>query len=139
MVLVDITSDYINAETHKPSGCTELLILEEFKPMKTEYGDKFTGKVQPNGTKPEPKLYQMNNTSAKIAKKVLGPDTISWIGKKISLDYVITNISGEMKNVIYVNELRTLTLNQNPTVSPQNPTVTIQTVVAETTNTPEKE
>lgn len=116
MVEIDIEGDYVNATTHKPLGVTELMVLEEFKALKTDYGDKYTGKVQTNGIKPEVKLYQMNNTSAKLAAKVLGNNTINWVGKKLAINYVLQNVSGEMKDIIYLDELKTRSLNPQQTI-----------------------
>jgi len=118
LVKVEIESDYINGETHKPRGVTEVIILEEFKPVSGDYGDKFTGKVQCNGTHPEAKLWAMNNTSAKALKKIFGEDTLQWIQKKVAIYFSPTNIRGEMVDVIYVDRDRTISLNVTQTQIP---------------------
>lgn len=118
MVVVDIESDFVNPEVHKPRGVTELIVLEEFKPTETDYGVKWAGKVQTNGTKPEVKVYQMNNTSAKTAKKCLGEDSLSWVNKRLAIKYVEGNTPNGIKDIIYVDELRTIQLNASPTPPP---------------------
>ena len=123
MVVVEIESDFINPEIHKPRGVTELIVLEEFKLTDTDYGKKYAGKVQCNGTKPEVKIYQMNNTSAKTAQKTLGPDTLNWINKKLAIKYVEGNTPNGMKDIIYVDDLKTVAANAG---GPQGPVPTTQ-------------
>ena len=120
MADVDIEGDFISASVHKPLGVTELIVLEEFKKVPTDFGEKFAGKVQTNEIKPQQKVFQMNNTSAKIVAKVLGKNTLSWIGKKLAINYVLQNVSGEMKDIIYVDEMRTMTLNHTQTTIPNS-------------------
>lgn len=127
MTEVEIESDYVSPELIKTLGVSEVMPLEEFKPHTTDFGQKYGGKVQV-GTKQ--KIWEMNNTSAKICAKVLGKNTLNWIGKRIAIVLSMQNTPNGMKDVIYVDELRTVAL--NPAQIPPQSTVATSTATPST-------
>lgn len=87
--MVDATrateSGYMNADLVNNSKTKTLVILEAGKYEDTDYGEKLTIKVEIDG---KPKTWRPNkDTCSNIAKKH-GMDTITWVGKKITLSVI---------------------------------------------------
>ena len=110
MVEAIIESDYLNGEYGKAANITEGIILDEFTLKDTDYGKKYCGNVQCNNINKSKEL-QMNNTNAKLCIKLFSSETKNWIGKKLAFNYINQKTPAGFKDVIYIDENRTVSLN----------------------------
>lgn len=123
MVEAIIESDYLNGEYGKAAGITEAIILDEFLLKDTDYGKKYAGNVQCNVVN-KSKEFEMNNTNAKICIKLFTSETKNWIGKKLAFNYVNQKTPGGFKDVIYIDENRTISFNATPVTNQVQPPTT---------------
>lgn len=74
-------SAFVTPELVKNSASKILVVMEEAKPEKTDYGEQLHVKVQIDG---KFKIWRMNRDSVKNMQS-LGSDSNFWIGKKVQL------------------------------------------------------
>ena len=83
--MVDTTTfsegQYITPELVKSSLTKTLVVMDEAKPTKTDYGESLQCQVQIDGKN---KIWRLNRDSVKNLHQV-STDSSRWIGKKIQL------------------------------------------------------
>jgi len=74
-------------------------ILDEGKVISGDYGDRNVFKIE---TKNGEKIQSFNQTTTNYLIDAFGDETEKWIGKKVKVWIVKSNVGGKIRNVVYL-------------------------------------